>query len=128
MNYSDILQEIYQEVQPFLEQGRVADYIPELAAVSNKKFGMAVMTPDGELFQIGDAVEDFSIQSISKLFTLTLAMQLEGDAIWNRIGREPSGTAFNSLVQLEYENGIPRNPFINAGAFGCGRHDHVTPD
>ncbi len=116
MNYSDILQEIYQEVQPCLEQGRVADYIPELAAVSNKKFGMAVQTPDGELFQIGDAAENFSIQSISKLFTLTLAMQLEGDAIWNRIGRKPSGTAFNSLVQLEYENGIPRNPFINAGA------------
>ena len=116
MNYSEILQEIYQEVQPCLEQGRVANYIPELASIAADRFGMAVQTTDGELFQIGDAAELFSIQSVSKLFTLTLAMQLEGDAIWERIGREPSGTAFNSLVQLEYENGIPRNPFINAGA------------
>ncbi|VAW31067.1 Glutaminase, partial [hydrothermal vent metagenome] len=80
------------------------------------KFGMVVCTPDGGLFQIGDAAENFSIQSVSKVFVLTLAMQHEGDGIWQRIGREPSGTAFNSLVQLEYENGIPRNPFINAGA------------
>ena len=116
MNINKILKEIYTEIQPLLGQGRVADYIPELGNISPTKFGMAVLTNEGEQFQIGDAVEKFSIQSISKLFTLTLAMQLEGDAIWQRIGREPSGTAFNSLVQLEYENGIPRNPFINAGA------------
>ena len=116
MNINKILKEIHAEIQPLLGQGRVADYIPELGNISPTKFGMAVLTNEGEQFQIGDAVEKFSIQSISKLFTLTLAMQLEGDAIWQRIGREPSGTAFNSLVQLEYENGIPRNPFINAGA------------
>jgi len=101
---------------PLLGQGHVANYIPELAHISPRKFGMAVQTIDGAHFQIGDASERFSIQSISKVFTLTMAMQLEGDAIWKRVGREPSGTAFNSLVQLEYENGIPRNPFINAGA------------
>jgi len=116
MNYPQILSDINQQVQPLLSKGKVADYIPELAHISNKKFGMAVITTHGELFQIGDAAECFSIQSMSKLFTLTLAMQLAGDSIWQRIGREPSGTAFNSLVQLEYENGIPRNPFINAGA------------
>ncbi|VAW30584.1 Glutaminase, partial [hydrothermal vent metagenome] len=116
MNYSAILEDIYAQVQPFLENGRVADYIPELAHIPPTKFGMVVCTPDGGLFQIGDAAENFSIQSVSKVFVLTLAMQHEGDGIWQRIGREPSGTAFNSLVQLEYENGIPRNPFINAGA------------
>jgi len=116
MNINKILKEIHAEIQPLLGQGRVADYIPELGRISPTKFGMAVLTNEGEQFQIGDAAEKFSIQSISKLFTLTLAMQLEGNAIWQRIGREPSGTAFNSLVQLEYENGIPRNPFINAGA------------
>lgn len=116
MNYTTILQNIYEQVQPLLTQGKVADYIPELAHIPSHKFGMAVCTLHGDLFQIGDAAECFSIQSISKLFTLTLAMQLAGDTIWQRIGREPSGTAFNSLVQLEYENGIPRNPFINAGA------------
>ncbi len=116
MNYPAILAEIYDEVKPLFAQGKIADYIPELAHISPQKFGMAVQTIAGELFQIGDAAEKFSIQSISKVFTLTMAMQLEGDALWQRIGREPSGTAFNSLVQLEYENGIPRNPFINAGA------------
>ncbi len=116
MNYAAILEEIYLQVKPLLGQGRIADYIPELAHISPQKFGMAVQTIDGALFQIGDAAEKFSIQSISKVFTLTMAMQLEGETIWTRIGREPSGTAFNSLVQLEYENGIPRNPFINAGA------------
>ncbi len=99
-----------------MQNGRVANYIPELAYIPATKFGMAVCTPDGELFQIGDAAENFSIQSVSKVFVLTLAMQHEGDGIWQRVGREPSGTSFNSLVQLEYENGIPRNPFINAGA------------
>lgn len=116
MNYTHILQDIHEQVQPLLKNGRVADYIPELACIPLSKFGMAICTSDGDIFHVGDAVENFSIQSISKLFTLTLAMRLEGDAIWQRIGREPSGTAFNSLVQLEYENGIPRNPFINAGA------------
>ena len=116
MNYAAILEEIYDEVKPLVGQGQTAEYIPELAHISPQKFGMAVHTINGPLFQIGDASERFSIQSISKVFTLTMAMRLEGDRIWTRIGREPTGTAFNSLVQLEYENGIPRNPFINAGA------------
>ncbi|MBK6710537.1 MAG: glutaminase [Chloroflexi bacterium] len=116
VDYPNILAEIYDAVQPLLAQGKVADYIPELAHISPHKFGMAVQTSSGELHGIGDADEKFSVQSVSKAFTLTMAMRLEGDAIWRRVGREPSGTAFNSLVQLEYENGIPRNPFINAGA------------
>ena len=116
MDYPSVLAEIAAAVQPLLTQGRIADYIPELARVPPTKFGMAVQTTDGQAFCVGDATENFSIQSISKVFTLTLAMQLAGDTIWKRIGMEPSGTAFNSLVQLEYENGIPRNPFINAGA------------
>lgn len=116
IDYAKILAEIYETVRPCLDEGTVADYIPELAHISPQKFGMAVLTSHGDLFTIGDAAEKFSVQSISKVFTLTLAMQIEGDAIWQRLGREPSGTAFNSLVQLEYENGIPRNPFINAGA------------
>ena len=116
MNYQDILNEINEEIKPYLKKGKVATYIPELADVSHDKFGIAVQTVDGEKFFVGDAEEKFSIQSISKLFTLTLAKQLEGEELWQRIGREPSGNPFNSLVQLEYENGIPRNPFINAGA------------
>jgi len=116
MDYAAILEEIHTEIQPLLGQGRVADYIPPLAAVPADRFGMVVRTVDHEVFSVGDAAVRFSIQSIAKLFSLTLAMRLEGDAIWSRVGREPSGGAFNSLVQLELERGIPRNPLINAGA------------
>lgn len=116
MDYAAILAEIHAEVQPLLGQGRVADYIPPLASVPHDRFGMVVRTVGDEVFSVGDAAERFSIQSVAKLFGLTLAMRLEGDAIWNRVGREPSGSAFNSLIQLEIERGIPRNPLINAGA------------
>jgi glutaminase len=116
VNYEAILREIADEVQPLVGQGRVAEYIPPLAEVPRDRFGMVVRTVDSEVFAVGDAEERFSIQSIAKVFSLTLAMRLEGDAVWERVGREPSGTAFNSLVQLEVEHGIPRNPFINAGA------------
>ena len=116
MSFQSILELIHAQILPTLPQGRVASYIPQLAHVDERKFGMAVCSVDGGFASIGDAGERFSIQSISKLLTLTLAMQHEDERLWRRVGREPSGTAFNSLVQLEYEQGIPRNPFINAGA------------
>lgn len=116
MNYQSILDRIQSEIAPWIGAGRVADYIPELAKVPAERFGMAIVTLDGQTYTVGDAQERFSIQSISKLFACTLAFQLLGDELWQRVGREPSGTAFNSLVQLESERGKPRNPFINAGA------------
>jgi glutaminase len=105
-----------REATPYLKAGRVADYIPELAKADPGKLGIAVATVDGQLLTSGDTDEPFSIQSISKVFTLTLALGKVGDAIWKRVGREPSGTSFDSIVQLEHERGFPRNPFINAGA------------
>lgn len=111
-----VLKTISDEVRPFLGRGKVADYIPRLAAVPIDKFGMAVQTVDGETHAVRDAYESFSVQSISKVFVLTMALKMARGEIWKRVGREPSGNPFNSLVQLEYENGIPRNPFINAGA------------
>jgi len=114
--YPAILKQIAKQVKPFLGRGSVASYIPELAKVSPARWGLAVATPDGEVFQAGDAEEPFSIQSVSKVFSLTRAIQFVGPALWKRVGREPSGDPFNSLVQLESEAGIPRNPFINAGA------------
>jgi glutaminase len=116
MNYSGILDQIHRDLKPYLGTGRVADYIPELAKISADRFGMAIVQTTGEVFRTGEADTRFSIQSISKLFACTLAFQLLGDALWQRVGREPSGSAFNSLVQLEAEQGKPRNPFINAGA------------
>ncbi len=115
-DYTTILQTIYAEVQPLLAQGKVASYIPELSKVSASHFGMAVYCLDGSTYAIGDSQQKFSLQSVTKLFALALAFSREGDAIWERVGREPSGNPFNSLVQLEYERGKPRNPFINAGA------------
>ncbi len=97
-------------------QGKVTSSIPELAKVDPDKFGIHLTTIQGEDFGIGDSIEKFSIQSISKALTVALAFSFLDEKIWERVGVEPSGSAFNSLVQLEYEKGIPRNPFINAGA------------
>lgn len=111
-----IVSDIHEALLPRLGEGKVASYIPELADVDPRQLGIAVVTVDGGVYLAGDAETRFSIQSISKVFTLTLALGKSGEAIWNRIGREPSGSAFNSIVQLEQEGGKPRNPFINAGA------------
>lgn len=116
LNYNNILNDIFKELEKQKGQGEVANYIPALAEINPTKFGMALHTVKGESYSVGDVDEKFSIQSISKVFSLTFAFSKLGEKIWERVGREPSGNAFNSLVQLEYENGIPRNPFINAGA------------
>lgn len=108
--------QVHREMSAHLGEGKVADYIPRLAEVDPRKFGIAVATVDGEVAIAGDANEEFSIQSVSKLFTLTLALGMLGDRLWSRVDREPSGNAFNSIVQLEREQGKPRNPFVNAGA------------
>lgn len=116
MDYSSILSRIYLETKDLAKQGKVASYIPALADVSPDRYGISISTLNKQRYAIGDHTLPFSIQSISKVFTFALAYSLLGDKIWNRIDREPSGNAFNSLVQLEHEQGIPRNPFINAGA------------
>jgi len=108
--------DIADEMRQRPDRGKVATYIPELARADPSKFGIAVIDAQGRVATGGDSEEAFSIQSISKVFTLTLALGRIGDRLWRRVGREPSGTAFNSIVQLEYEHGVPRNPFINAGA------------
>ncbi|GGD53581.1 glutaminase [Lacimicrobium alkaliphilum] len=115
------------EIEPFLQQlvgearalpvsGKVADYIPALAQVNPDKVGLALATVEGKLYSAGDSTTEFSIQSLSKILGLVMAMNRIGDSLWQRVHMEPSGLPFNSIVQLEYEHGIPRNPFINAGA------------
>ena len=116
MKYQEILINIYNEIQPFAKEGKQADYIPALAKVNPDQFGMCLSTVSGETYSIQDAETRFSIQSISKVFSIALALSIKGEDIWNHVGKEPSGTAFNSLFQLELEKGIPRNPFINSGA------------
>jgi len=111
-----VVGEIADEMRQRPDRGEVATYIPELARVDAKAFGLVVIDVAGNVAAGGDSEIPFSIQSISKVFTLTLALGKIGDRLWQRVGREPSGSPFNSIVQLEYERGIPRNPFINAGA------------
>lgn len=116
IDLSAIVADIAGEMAVAPDRGRPADYIPPLATIDPQRFGIAVIERDGTCHLAGDADEAFSIQSISKVFALTLALGHVGDQLWRRVGVEPSGSAFNSIVQLEAEHGIPRNPFINAGA------------
>ncbi|NOQ73126.1 MAG: glutaminase [Crocinitomix sp.] len=116
MNLEDIIQDAYQKVKNLDDQGKVASYIPELGHVDSGNFGVHISTIDQINFGVGNCYDKFSIQSVAKVLSLSLAYRIVGDKIWERVGVEPSGTAFNSLVQLEADKGIPRNPFLNAGA------------
>lgn len=116
MDFKTIIQEVYTELLQTKGNGQPASYIPELANVNPDKFGIHICSVDGSNQGLGDHQEKFSVQSIIKVISLCLAFKNEGVKIWKRVGVEPSGTPFNSLVQLEHEQGIPRNPFINAGA------------
>lgn len=115
-NLDTILHQLDQKARLDADWGQVASYIPQLARVDPAQFAISVVTADGQLHQAGDHGVPFSVQSITKVFTLAIALGRSGDQLWTRVGREPSGRAFNSIVQLEQENGRPRNPFINAGA------------
>ena len=109
------LEELLHTYAP-LRDGKVADYIPELARVEPDHFGIALVTVDGHVHQVGDTLEPFTIQSISKAFTFGLALEDSGaEKLSRKIDVEPSGEAFNS-ISLEPETGRPRNPMINAGA------------
>jgi len=116
MNFKDIIEEVYENVRKLEDRGQLATYIPELAKVDSENFGIYISTVDGFRFGVGNCYDKFSIQSIAKVLSLSLGYRIIGEKLWERLGVEPSGTAFNSLLQLETDNGIPRNPFINAGA------------
>lgn len=116
MNYQELLKNISKEVEHLIGTGKTAAYIPELKNINPYQFGIHLRFLNDRSYSVGDTDVNFSIQSIVKVFALTLAIKTVGEDIWKRVDVEPSGNAFNSLVQLEHENGIPRNPFINAGA------------
>ena len=116
MDYKTTFSEIYAILKTVENPGKVAQYIPELKNIKASKFGVSITDISGKTSSFKDAEELFSIQSIVKVLSLILAYKEEDEQLWKRLGVEPSGSAFNSLVQLEYEKGIPRNPFINSGA------------
>ncbi len=129
MDYQKLIEEVYQEVQEENLRGKVANYIPEIADVDPDQFGIALVDLDGNVFGVGDHKVPFSIQSISKVHTLTMVFNVFNSKLWSRVNVEPSGDPFNSIAQLEYEKGIPRNPFINAGALVitdalCSKFEH----
>jgi len=115
-NYREVIECVYTDVKQQEDSGQVANYIPELGTISASNFGIHLTTINNESFGMGDFDKKFSIQSVSKILTLTLAYKLEGEKLWDRVDIEPSGNPFNSLLQLEADFGKPRNPFINAGA------------
>ena len=115
MDYQQILQRIHKEILPFSGVGEQASYIPALKQVDPNQYGICLQTVDGCSYSHMQADTRFSIQSIAKVFALAMGLSLRGEELWSRVGKEPSGTAFNSLVQLEM-HGIPRNPFMNSGA------------
>ena len=116
IDFQNILNDIAKEAIAEKDKGVVASYIPELAKVDKNKFGISLLDDTGKVYTAGDSSEQFSIQSISKVLSLSMAFRILGDNLWNRVGVEPSGDPFNHLSLLEMENGIPRNPLINAGA------------
>jgi len=115
-HYKKIIEDIYAEVKSVEDIGTLANYIPELALVNANNFGINITNINNTSFGVGDFNKKFSIQSISKLLSLTLAYKLEGEKLWDRVDVEPSGNPFNSFLQLETDLGKPRNPFINSGA------------
>lgn len=116
IDYQNILSSITSNCVSIKDKGKIATYIPELANINASKFGIYLVDTHKNSFHSGDAQELFSIQSISKVLTLAQALGMVGEAIWKRVDVEPSGDPFNHLSLLEFEDGIPRNPLINAGA------------
>ncbi|MGW3560922.1 glutaminase [Streptomyces sp. NPDC000963] len=114
--FEAVLNHIAEEVEGLADRGRPTDCVPLLAEADPRHFGMAVAEADGAVYGVGDWKRPFSTQSITKVLTLAMALSPEGEHLWRGVGRVPSGNPFNSLVQPEHENGVPRNPFINAGA------------
>lgn len=122
LDLEKMLEDVAAGARPRAREGRVSAYIDSLARADPDRFGLALVGMDGTEHVVGDVDEPFPIQSISKVFSLVLAMQMADEAegvrarLWKRVGVEPSGDPFNSLIQLEQDEGIPRNPMINAGA------------
>jgi glutaminase len=121
-DYRELLERSMSAAAPSIGEASAADDVPTFPSADPRAFGLALATVDGEVHGVGDWQQPFPIQSVSKAFALALTVARDGPAIWDRVGREPSGDPFNSLLQLEYDQGVPRNPFINAGALVVTDH------
>lgn len=116
IDYQNVIDTVHKNLKDEIYRGLVASYIPELAHVDVQNLGIHLRLIDNQTFAVGDWNKKFSIQSISKVLTLSMALPMYPQDLWQRVDVEPSGNPFNHLSLLELENGIPRNPLINAGA------------
>ena len=115
--FQDLINEALETGRPYIKEGEVATYIPELGRADKNKLGISIFCRDGSRFSCGDTKDRFSIQSISKVISLAVALEVCGfDMVFENVGMEPSGDAFNSLVKLDLTSDKPFNPMINAGA------------
>lgn len=114
---NDVLARAMQMGRDAIPCGNVATYIPELGKADKNKLGLSLITKDGKRYNLGDTKDRFTIQSISKIITLAAAIELCGiHEVFSKVGMEPSGEAFNSLVELDLNSDRPFNPMINSGA------------
>ncbi|MFE7802685.1 glutaminase [Nocardia sp. NPDC057440] len=116
MDYQHVITHVMSDTKSSIGSGQVADYIPDLVKADPNQFGFTIATVDGQVYSVGEVHTPFAIESISKVFALALVLSRKETPIWQRVRREPSGTPFNSLIELEMENGIPRNPYTDPGA------------
>lgn len=116
LGWQEALEEVYERYRD-LNEGRVADYIPELAKVDTSLFGISVITCNGEHYSVGDWKHEFTIQSVSKPFVYGMALEDYGrEAVIEKVGVEPTGDRFNSIIELDKNSNRPLNPMVNAGA------------
>lgn len=115
-NYQETIEQIFMDVQKYYGMGKKANYIPALYNIEAEQFALTIIDKDKNVYSVGDDKANFSIQSVSKVITLTMVLNEIGDELWGRMDREPSGKSFDSLIHLEEHNGIPSNPFLNSGA------------
>ncbi|MEO1095964.1 MAG: glutaminase A [Cyanobacteria bacterium J06638_28] len=110
------LNSLYEQCRG-LNTGTLASYIPELAKANPNWFAISIVTVDGRIFQVGDVEQQFTIQSMSKVFVYGMALEELGrDRLLAKVGVEPSGDPFNSIIRLDENSHRPDNPMINAGA------------
>lgn len=116
VSVQEFLEDLYDRYRS-VREGRLASYIPELTKANENWFGVSIVTTEGKIYEIGDTDQSFTIQSISKVFAYGQALEDRGRAeLLDKVGVEPTGDPFNSLIRLDEDSKRPFNPMINAGA------------
>jgi len=117
LGLNGLIEEIISESKIYIDEGKVATYIPELGKMDKNILGISITDFQGNIYNAGSTNIKFTLQSISKPIVLLLALLENGEEVFNKVGMEPTGDPFNSMIRLEtFDTGKPLNPMINAGA------------